>query len=595
MQNESTAIPLVVVAALAGAVLGLSAGHAAAATEPASAVPLELAPSRIVWERRRNHELDAYFDRQSGLYWALPRSGDWQRLANEVDNLARAVELSRSTNQAADRFNNDGSDSADRMQNALRAKADQADEAYHAADRRLAESWEKVNVPGLFLRKGYADARGYIDSLVVQGQGGWRLPLAADVKKANPGYSLFGSPYAFFREPGNDPCGGQAPVYGLTSHKYAACWPMSDGNYFIPVRSPTRFDEVIGSALPDDEKLQRLTRLLLDAKPAAASQAEPVPPAKPALAEPAALQKGEFETSADFGKRMAAEAARVAKLNEGVQRDYDARLQRHEAELAAYRRKQDEIAAREATTEARRARVNEAATRAMNLLYGDPLLSDFRYDADRQVFVGQLRSEKGSFARQIEFPVALRDAPQMKARLLDTRAIPVVSFDVQWPNLIFAKLDVVDNAIKQQMDFAAVKNTHSIEAYQEFIQRNPKAPQVAQAQQGIDAIRRQQEKDRQERLKREREEAAQARAHQQAEEARKQEIVKRGCKDIYPGKTGRISGKVFFLDTVDSYIVRYVNAERRMVTIEGTGNGGGALKYGQMHEISCADLLWSSR
>ena len=79
----------------------------------------------------------------------------------------------------------------------------------------------------------------------------------------------------------------------------------------------------------------------------------------------------------------------------------------------------------------------------------------------------------------------------------------------------------------------------------------------------------------------------QMRAEQEARAAKVRET--RGCKDFYPGRVGNIKGDSLFA-TSDQYIIRYVNSERRRVTIEGT-SGGNTMNRGEIREMSCADLL----
>jgi hypothetical protein len=52
-------------------------------------------------------------------------------------------------------------------------------------------------------------------------------------------------------------------------------------------------------------------------------------------------------------------------------------------------------------------------------------------------------------------------------------------------------------------------------------------------------------------------------------------------------------GSTFWISTVDGYVVRYVNKDKRMVTIQGV-RGGATLKEDQYHEISCTDLIYST-
>ena len=71
--------------------------------------------------------------------------------------------------------------------------------------------------------------------------------------------------------------------------------------------------------------------------------------------------------------------------------------------------------------------------------------------------------------------------------------------------------------------------------------------------------------------------------------ARKAIRYEHSCDNYYPGHVGKIKTNAF-LATEDGFIVRYLNKDRKMVTIEGTG-GGNSIKYGETREISCDSLL----
>ncbi|RFO97708.1 hypothetical protein DIC66_07595 [Rhodoferax lacus] len=101
--------------------------------------------------------------------------------------------------------------------------------------------------------------------------------------------------------------------------------------------------------------------------------------------------------------------------------------------------------------------------------------------------------------------------------------------------------------------------------------------------------------ERQEQLardKRAREDAEYAKRRAQEEEQRlayRQSRIKTACNGFYPGYVARYN-RGGFLGTPDRYVVRYLNAARSAVTIEGTDSGN-SLAYGQMLELSCIDLL----
>lgn len=83
--------------------------------------------------------------------------------------------------------------------------------------------------------------------------------------------------------------------------------------------------------------------------------------------------------------------------------------------------------------------------------------------------------------------------------------------------------------------------------------------------------------------------AASALARQKWRDSR----MKTSCNDFYPGYVARYNRGGLF-DTADSYVVRYLNADRKSVTIEGRASGN-SLSYGQIVELSCIDLLERSQ
>ena len=157
-----------------------------------------------------------------------------------------------------------------------------------------------------------------------------------------------------------------------------------------------------------------------------------------------------------------------------------------------------------------------ALSEAMTMMYGDPVLADFKYDADKQTFSGTLKSGKGAFSRMIEISVPLNKAAKMKEQLTDTSLTAQITFQAKGAELAFAKLDIIDNVIKQQQEFALAKNINTIEAYEKFIKQNPSAPQVAQAKQSLAALQAARlaaiERERQSQHEEAAEEAAHARA-----------------------------------------------------------------------------------
>lgn len=61
------------------------------------------------------------------------------------------------------------------------------------------------------------------------------------------------------------------------------------------------------------------------------------------------------------------------------------------------------------------------------------------------------------------------------------------------------------------------------------------------------------------------------------------------CESVYQGKVGTLKGKSYLSIDVQ-YVVRYVNTNKGMATIEATSSGQLNMNRGEMKEISCEDL-----
>lgn len=77
-------------------------------------------------------------------------------------------------------------------------------------------------------------------------------------------------------------------------------------------------------------------------------------------------------------------------------------------------------------------------------------------------------------------------------------------------------------------------------------------------------------------------------AAQAEREQLRQRMAKTACSLFYPGYVGKYKGNGW-LATADAFVVRYLNAPAKQVTIEGTDSGN-TLKYGQYRELSCFEL-----
>lgn len=503
---------------------------------------------------------------------------------------------------------------------------------------------------GLNEARTFSGAKSWIGNLSIDGLGGWRMPTLAEAHR---------SPLFPARAPCNRGSYSNevyiGPGWSSTLFEYeknkALMISYSTGGVCARHDEWTEdFDKrAMVYAVRDMDEIQRL---LVDAGASVESQLAGVArillrgrleyskttlsaPQEPPRLTAKTLKKGEFEVSADFDKRQKQEQARVDAENTRQAAAYEQAMRDFKQRQAAETQKEAAWQAMLKTPETRQRLAEQALSDAFNLVLGSPLLRDAQYNTDKGTFDAVLSSSRDSilagqqdrvvdtsgdslmkkkssqqtvvaskakplaaqnWRMNLAIPVPLKEAQGYKARLLDTRLIPRITFDwnAQQKQLSFAGYEMMTNEVKQQREFASARQINSIEAYQEFIQRHPKAPQVSQAQQQIRQIQERQEKERREEQARAQAaaKAQQERAAAEAAAARQRERL--GCDNFYPGKVGKVNGSVFWIETVDGYVVRYVNKERQMVTIQGAG-GSGALKDGQMHEMSCGALISATR
>lgn len=507
---------------------------------------------------------------------------------------------------------------------------------------------------GIRERRSFQEAKHWINNLSIDELAGWRMPTHAEFL----GSRLFPSRAPCNVAPSNTSYGNeiyngpgwtstmldQHQAYLISYSVGGACHRHEDWSSHIDKES--RYWQINYAVRNEDE----LSRIITQPRASAEAQLVAVakillrskleykkpdltPPSEPARIQPRALTKGEFETSADFGARQKQEQARAEAENKRALAAHEQVLREFKTRVDADRQKESAWHEALKTPETRRRLAEQALSEAFNIVFGSPTLRDVRYNADKSAFDAVLsgsresllagkqgqevtngESRKKSSSQMIPtskaaplaaqawrmallIPSASKDAPAYKERLLDARLIPRITFN--WENdqrkLSFLNYEMITNEVKQQRDFAAARDSNSISAYQDFIQRYPNAPQAVQAQKSISEIQARQEKERQERLAREKAQERARQAAEAAEAAASRERARLGCGNFYPGKTGKISGKSFWFDTRDSYIVRYVNKDRQMVTIQGTNTrAGGALEEGQHHELSCTELINST-
>ncbi len=176
-------------------------------------------------------------------------------------------------------------------------------------------------------------------------------------------------------------------------------------------------------------------------------------PQSPTIERAADLVKGEFETSAAFAPRQAAEKARVDSINQQRQAAYQQAVSVYKVGEAARKNEYEQkLAAAQAANnnpETLRQRVQTACTKALAVQWGNPELKNIRYDADKQELSGKLMKTKQANFSGFDFTIAetLDKAPILKKLLEMGDLFAYVS--LRWPNL--------DNALKVGVELNPVR------------------------------------------------------------------------------------------------------------------------------------------
>lgn len=276
-------------------------------------------------------------------------------------------------------------------------------------------------------------------------------------------------------------------VQGTTAQ---AEWSEQHDSWFVFVRQGDKFDQIIEATdRTPDRKLAELIALLVEKRFKVVLHVLKAPKMPVPITENA-LVKGEFELTDVFQKRVAAEAERVRLANETAQRSFEADLKKHQEAVEKQQRDEAERIKHNQEPAVIRAAVAGVTPAAIAMLYGNPMLVNFNYVADKQVFAGVVKSSKGGFSHPMELTVPLNKAEQIKKQFTEGDLIPVVTFDTRTTalgtELVFVKLDLVEDLAKQlakqTQDFQNCKSSGN---YRWFIGLYPNSPLVTQAKQRI--------------------------------------------------------------------------------------------------------------
>lgn len=217
-----------------------------------------------------------------------------------------------------------------------------------------------------------------------------------------------------------------------------------------------------------ENKIVELIALMAQQKLSQRQQSLPAVRAEPTLRVPT-LTKGEFESTPQFEQRVkaATDAAQASWTQEKQARAQEQRLfEQAVVDARAYAE----------SPKNRQAAVLEAAREVLPPLLGNPVLSEIRYDADKQVFNGTLKASAGGFSSAIAAPAALADAPVLKQNLLSGKIAPLVQFHT---GDMVSSWTLQENPEKRANRFAEARS--SVEALLALIAEYPASPEAKSA------------------------------------------------------------------------------------------------------------------
>ena len=160
------------------------------------------------------------------------------------------------------------------------------------------------------------------------------------------------------------------------------------------------------------------------------------------------LIKGEFETTSSLEDRIKSRAALIAKTEDEIFR----------LALAQYEKSLNKLVEDERLLSAEKEKSNYYNDKLLEIwkslapaLLGNPILTNIRYDADQQVFLAKLVSQKWIFEQDLVVPVPLSKAPQFKTDLLSGKITPKIEF--QFPSML-ASWTLIENDAQRVKRFS---------------------------------------------------------------------------------------------------------------------------------------------
>ncbi|WP_457743955.1 hypothetical protein [Sulfurimonas sp.] len=245
-------------------------------------------------------------------------------------------------------------------------------------------------------------------------------------------------------------------------------------SFILPVRQvSSKYDKIIfNKHYTPEQKLAYLTSKLTEEE-LHVSKKKIKKPKKIPYVKPKKLQKGEFEKSDDFNKRVEAYKQKIKAKNKDIDKKNSQALQEYSKALEAEDIRYNKLKKHNSSPKVIAKTANLMAQKAMRMIFGDPKFSDISYDADKELFVATLYSSSNNLNMKVKIPVSISKAKEFKANILNDKLVPVVSFSIKNNKLYFDNLKIITNETKIENDLAFAKEKDTPQVYKAFLEEYP--------------------------------------------------------------------------------------------------------------------------
>lgn len=166
-----------------------------------------------------------------------------------------------------------------------------------------------------------------------------------------------------------------------------------------------------------------------------------VKPKFPKLPKNPILKKGEFEKTIDFNIRVREAQKKYQQQLNAIKASYESKVNKYNEDVANYNSAIDwERKTRAEKVPAMRKRYLDTAFAEV---LGNPRVVNLEYNADKEVFYGQIVSQHDNLKLNIEVPIVITKAKNFKKNVKNLK--PSVKVDLIDGNVVFSDVSIKDN------------------------------------------------------------------------------------------------------------------------------------------------------